>query len=174
MLVYLEKRVFKLPTPQTSQSLNSDFCLNFCSYMELGLTSATQRSSCIRSTKTYASTLSNSGLPFTTIGLDKCCSRDGQLVTKSNYGKILITRCPIKTPNGPREPIICSVVGLYNMLMTSLPPVAIGLFDQNCSEKTRITYPGLYKTTQSGRYFNLSIFWMWILDAVVSFKVFSF
>ena len=53
------------------------------------------------------------------------------------------------------------------MLMTSAPPVAIGLFDQNCKAYTRMDNPKLYKTSQSSEFFNLKVFWLWILNATV-------
>lgn len=51
------------------------------------------------------------------------------------------------------------------MLMTSAPPIAIGLFDQNCKASTRMDNPSLYKTTQNSEFFNLKVFWVWILNA---------
>ncbi len=53
------------------------------------------------------------------------------------------------------------------MLMTALPPIAIGLFDQNCKAETRMNHPRLYKTSQKGDFFNLKVFWIWIANATV-------
>lgn len=58
-------------------------------------------------------------------------------------------------------------IGLYNMLMTSLPPIAIGLFDQTCKAETRMEHPQLYKASQNSEFFNLKVFWLWIADAIV-------
>ena len=50
--------------------------------------------------------------------------------------------------------------------MTSLPPIAIGLFDQSCTEETRLRYPALYRATQRSAFFNHKIFWKWIFLAI--------
>ena len=39
-------------------------------------------------------------------------------------------------------------IGTYNMFFTSIPPIAIGLFERVCSDNTRTTNPQLYKATQ--------------------------
>ena len=51
--------------------------------------------------------------------------------------------------------------------MTAAPPIAIGLFDQNCTEQNRLRYPALYRETQNSAFFNHKIFWKWILNAIV-------
>ena len=38
----------------------------------------------------------------------------------------------------------------------------MGLFDQMCNAKTRMTYPTLYHSTQKSDLFNLKTFWIWI------------
>ena len=53
-------------------------------------------------------------------------------------------------------------IGMYNVLFTSAPPVALGLFDRSCSAKTREEYPSLYHSTQNSEYFNHREFWKWI------------
>ena len=51
--------------------------------------------------------------------------------------------------------------------MTSAPPVAIGLFDQHCTEKTRRENPKLYVETQRAEFFNAKVFWQWMGNALV-------
>lgn len=57
--------------------------------------------------------------------------------------------------------------GLYNIVFTSLPPVAIGLFDQYCNAETRMKHPSLYHSTQRSELFNHKIFWMWMANSIV-------
>ena len=56
-------------------------------------------------------------------------------------------------------------IGLYNVLFTMAPPLAIGLFERQCSSDTMIKYPKLYQ--QHHQNFNQRIFWIWVLGAVV-------
>lgn len=56
---------------------------------------------------------------------------------------------------------------MYNIFFTGAPPIAIGLFDQNCKAETRINNPHLYKSSQKSDQFNNKIFWLWILLAVL-------
>ena len=63
--------------------------------------------------------------------------------------------------------------GLYNMLMTSAPPVAIGLFDQNCNAQTRMDNPKLYKTSQNSEFFNLKV-WLAMTRRFSEFKLVQF
>ena len=51
--------------------------------------------------------------------------------------------------------------------MTAAPPIAIGLFDQNCTEENRLRYPALYRETQKSAFFNHKVFWKWIANAIV-------
>jgi len=57
-------------------------------------------------------------------------------------------------------------IGMYNLIFTSLPPVALGLFDRTCSAKVREKYPSLYHSSQNGEFFNIKEFWKWILLAI--------
>jgi len=57
-------------------------------------------------------------------------------------------------------------IGLYNVLFTALPPLAIGLFDRTCSIKARLHCPRLYKNSQNADLFNTKIFWIWIFTAI--------
>lgn len=65
-------------------------------------------------------------------------------------------------------------IGMYNLLMTGAPPIAIGLWDQNCRAETRMDYPELYKSSQSSDQFSNKVFWLWILLAVVHSLVLYF
>ena len=51
--------------------------------------------------------------------------------------------------------------------MTAAPPIAIGLFDQTCTEENRLRYPALYRETQKSAFFNHKVFWKWIINAIV-------
>ena len=64
------------------------------------------------------------------------------------------------------EQISLYFLGLYNLFMTSAPPVAIGLFDRHCLESTRMKNPALYRATQKSDYFNHKVFWKWIGNAI--------
>jgi len=57
-------------------------------------------------------------------------------------------------------------IGMYNMLFTSAPPVALGLFDRTCTAATREEYPSLYHSTQKSELFNHREFWKWIGNAI--------
>ncbi|XP_072152042.1 phospholipid-transporting ATPase IA isoform X4 [Bemisia tabaci] len=55
-------------------------------------------------------------------------------------------------------------IGLYNVLFTAAPPLAIGLFDKICSSETMLMHPKLY--SQTSQLFNMKIFWVWIANAL--------
>lgn len=57
-------------------------------------------------------------------------------------------------------------IGLYNVIFTAAPPLAIGLFDRYCSAKSMLRFPGLYKSSQNSEFFNVRVFWLWCLNAV--------
>merc|ERR1719470_652507 len=57
-------------------------------------------------------------------------------------------------------------IGMFNILFTSLPPLALGIFDQTCSAETRESNPALYKTSQNSELFNIKKFWLWIGTAI--------
>lgn len=64
-------------------------------------------------------------------------------------------------------------IGLYNVIFTAMPPVAIGIFDQVAPEHTLLANPHLYKMPQSRAMFNVKVFWLWCLNAIyVSLIVF--
>lgn len=55
-------------------------------------------------------------------------------------------------------------IGLYNVIFTAWPPLAIGLFDRQCSAETMMKYPALYKNHHE--HFNTKLFWIWICSAI--------
>ena len=57
-------------------------------------------------------------------------------------------------------------IGMFNILFTSLPPLALGIFDKTCSAETRESNPALYKTSQNSELFNIKKFWLWIGTAI--------
>ena len=57
------------------------------------------------------------------------------------------------------------LIGLYNVLFTAAPPMALGLFDRPNQAKTMLRYPELYKITQSKTDFNMTVFWSWMFNA---------
>ncbi|EDV24838.1 uncharacterized protein TRIADDRAFT_25047, partial [Trichoplax adhaerens] len=57
-------------------------------------------------------------------------------------------------------------ISVYNIIFTSLPPIAIGIFDQTLSPKSLLQYPKLYKETQKNDTYNTKVFWLWTLNAV--------
>ncbi|KAK6173412.1 hypothetical protein SNE40_016867 [Patella caerulea] len=57
-------------------------------------------------------------------------------------------------------------IGLYNVIFTAAPPLAMGLFDRYCSADTMMKNPILYKDSQKGRFFNVKVFWMWIMNSI--------
>lgn len=52
------------------------------------------------------------------------------------------------------------------MIFTSLPPLAIGIFDQNLSSKSILVNPKVYQAGISKSYFTLSRFWAFVLDGM--------
>lgn len=57
-------------------------------------------------------------------------------------------------------------IGLYNVIFTAAPPVVMGLFDRTCSAETMMKFPALYKPSQSAQYFNVKVFWIWIVNSI--------
>ncbi|XP_065355630.1 probable phospholipid-transporting ATPase IA isoform X1 [Calliphora vicina] len=58
-------------------------------------------------------------------------------------------------------------IGLYNVVFTALPPFAIGIFEKVCSAETMLKYPFLYKPSQNAKLFNVQVFWVWIINALL-------
>ncbi|VVC91180.1 unnamed protein product [Leptidea sinapis] len=55
----------------------------------------------------------------------------------------------------------------YNVIFTALPPFAIGLFDKICSPEIMIRHPVLYVPSQQGLLFNVRVFWVWAVNALL-------
>nr|XP_012138292.1 PREDICTED: probable phospholipid-transporting ATPase IA isoform X4 [Megachile rotundata] len=59
-------------------------------------------------------------------------------------------------------------IGLYNVVFTAAPPLAMGLFDKVCSAETHLAHPALYATKNTGESsFNIKVFWIWIANALI-------
>ncbi|KAK9875763.1 hypothetical protein WA026_009559 [Henosepilachna vigintioctopunctata] len=58
-------------------------------------------------------------------------------------------------------------IGMYNVLFTALPPLAMGLFDKPCNDDKMLLYPKLYKPSQQGKLFNVKVFWVWVLNGMI-------
>ncbi|ODV79377.1 putative phospholipid-transporting ATPase [Suhomyces tanzawaensis NRRL Y-17324] len=52
----------------------------------------------------------------------------------------------------------------YNVLFTVLPPFVMGVFDQFVSARLLDRYPQLYQLGQQKKFFNVKIFWGWIIN----------
>lgn len=52
----------------------------------------------------------------------------------------------------------------YNVFFTVLPPFVLGVFDQFVSARLLDKYPQLYKLGQSRKFFNVMIFWGWVIN----------
>ncbi|CAF1156268.1 unnamed protein product [Adineta steineri] len=57
-------------------------------------------------------------------------------------------------------------IGIYNVLFTAAPPMAIGLLDRCCNTETIMRFPAIYRMSQNRTDFNIKIFWTWCLNAV--------
>lgn len=56
-------------------------------------------------------------------------------------------------------------IGMYNVIFTAAPPLAIGLFDRQVSADTMIKYPSLYSS--QGDPFSPRLFWIWVSSALL-------
>ncbi|XP_042541439.1 phospholipid-transporting ATPase IB-like [Dipodomys spectabilis] len=66
-------------------------------------------------------------------------------------------------------------ISLYNVIFTSLPPLALGIFERCCSESSLLKYPELYTISQNGETFNTKVFWIQCMWALLhSFILFWF
>ncbi|KAI5961603.1 DRS2 [Candida pseudojiufengensis] len=52
----------------------------------------------------------------------------------------------------------------YNVLFTVLPPIVLGVFDQFVSARLLDRYPQLYQLGQQRKFFNVAVFWSWIIN----------
>lgn len=57
-------------------------------------------------------------------------------------------------------------IGLYNVIFTIAPPIALGLFDQDVSAKARLCIASLYHPSQARKGFNSRVFWKWIVLSI--------
>lgn len=55
-------------------------------------------------------------------------------------------------------------IGMYNVIFTAFPPLAIGLFDRTTSAEIMIKYPKLY--SRQGDLFSQKLFWIWVWSAI--------
>ncbi|XP_038076236.1 phospholipid-transporting ATPase ID-like isoform X3 [Patiria miniata] len=65
-------------------------------------------------------------------------------------------------------------ISAYNIFFTSLPVIAIGIFDQDVSDKKSIEYPELYKPGQKSLFFNYWVFSKSLLQGVLTSLVLFF
>ncbi|XP_021953881.1 probable phospholipid-transporting ATPase IA isoform X2 [Folsomia candida] len=56
-------------------------------------------------------------------------------------------------------------IGFYNMLFTSAQPIAMGIFERQCSQDIRMKFPVLYRQNKDA--FNLKTFFMWVGNSIV-------
>lgn len=54
----------------------------------------------------------------------------------------------------------------YNIAWTLLPVVAVGVFDQDLTDKFLFEHPQLYQVGIRKYYFNFKVFWGWVLNAL--------
>ncbi|KAI3405689.2 DRS2 [Candida oxycetoniae] len=52
----------------------------------------------------------------------------------------------------------------YNVLFTVLPPIVLGIFDQFVNARLLDRYPQLYQLGQQRKFFNVTVFWSWIMN----------
>lgn len=52
----------------------------------------------------------------------------------------------------------------YNVFFTVLPPFVLGVFDQFVNARLLDRYPQLYQLGQSRKFFNVTVFWGWIIN----------
>ncbi|XP_053574562.1 phospholipid-transporting ATPase VB isoform X1 [Bombina bombina] len=53
----------------------------------------------------------------------------------------------------------------FNLFFTSVPPLIFGIFDRDISAETLMSLPELYKSSQNSESYNMSTFWIAIIDA---------
>ncbi|KOB69934.1 putative p-type atpase [Operophtera brumata] len=58
-------------------------------------------------------------------------------------------------------------IGFYNLIFTSMPPLAMGLFDKLCSPEIMLQRPELYITSQQSLLFNVRVFWVWAMNSLL-------
>ncbi|XP_077014989.1 phospholipid-transporting ATPase IB-like isoform X3 [Tamandua tetradactyla] len=66
-------------------------------------------------------------------------------------------------------------ISLYNVIFTSLPPFALGIFEKCCSKESLLKYPQLYTVSQGAEIFNTKVFWIQCMSSLLhSFILFWF
>lgn len=60
---------------------------------------------------------------------------------------------------------------LYNLLFTSLPPIAIGVYDQDAPDTLLLNNPYLYKTGRLGKVYKSYSFWLTMADSLYQSSV---
>ena len=63
---------------------------------------------------------------------------------------------------------------LYNLIFTSIPPMAIGVFDQDAPDKLLESKPHLYKQGRLGQVYRSHSFWLNMADAMYQSLVIFF
>ncbi|CAB1330553.1 unnamed protein product, partial [Coregonus sp. 'balchen'] len=58
-------------------------------------------------------------------------------------------------------------IGLYNVIFTAMPPLALGIFERCCRKENMLKYPELYKTSQNALGFNTKVFWAHCLNGLL-------
>eukprot|EP00178_Gracilaria_changii_P019060 TRINITY_DN55501_c0_g1_i1.p1 TRINITY_DN55501_c0_g1~~TRINITY_DN55501_c0_g1_i1.p1 ORF type:complete len:1506 (-),score=224.81 TRINITY_DN55501_c0_g1_i1:6038-10555(-) len=58
------------------------------------------------------------------------------------------------------------MAGLYNVFLTSLPPIVLGVFDQELSAEYALAFPEIYAKGQRNTAFNLRVFMSWLSAAL--------
>ncbi|KAG0289913.1 hypothetical protein BGZ98_003648 [Dissophora globulifera] len=57
-------------------------------------------------------------------------------------------------------------ISLYNVVLTVLPPLMLGIFDQYVSARMLDRYPQMYMLGQKSEFFNVRTFWGWASNAI--------
>ncbi|KAF8795476.1 phospholipid-transporting ATPase VB-like isoform X2 [Argiope bruennichi] len=57
-------------------------------------------------------------------------------------------------------------LALYNVLFTSLPPIALGILDKDCPDHLLLKYPSLYSLGRKAQVHTKFSFWVNMLDAI--------
>ncbi|KAF9556105.1 hypothetical protein EC968_008445, partial [Mortierella alpina] len=57
-------------------------------------------------------------------------------------------------------------ISLYNVALTVLPPLSLGIFDQYVSARMLDRYPQMYMLGQRSEFFNVKTFWGWASNAI--------
>lgn len=55
---------------------------------------------------------------------------------------------------------------LYNLMFTSLPPLALGIYDRFATSHVLLAAPNLYKRGRLGLVYQSYSFWITIIDAL--------